>query len=123
MASKRAPKVQPPAPPDTRSGRGLSPYRARAVGYSGYVCTYCGKPITWNQVRADDEIDARLAQEPSVPTGMRNYGRPLPARLSGPRLSDLIYGRVNYRMAHRWCRLKAILGPKRARHHRKGKKR
>lgn len=121
---KRAPKVQHAAP-DTRKQRGLSAYRANSRGWTGYVCTYCGKPITWNQMREGSEIDSQLAQDPQVPKGTLwrgKYARPLPARHTGPKLSDLVFGRVNYQMAHRWCRLKALLGPKRARAHRPAKR-
>lgn len=92
--SKRAPKVQDEVRDTTDHRRFPFIYRwnTRSAGMTGHVCVYCGNAITWEELKAD-EVQMGLPQSP---------------RLVGPRHVD----------AHRWCRLKAILGPKRARHHR-----
>lgn len=116
MTSKRVPKMQR-TQPDTRRYFGLSPYRGRAAGWTGYTCAYCGNAITRGEIRRD-EVAARLAQDPTLEGTRRSGWKRYRADPSG-----LTFGHINYKMAHEWCRLKAILGPKRARHHRKGKKR
>lgn len=88
-ASKRAPRRQP-QPKKIRRFPYL--YSRSHRPWVGRVCEYCGKQITWQEMKRD-EVQTHLPQSP---------------RLVGPRHVE----------AHTWCRLKAILGPKRARHHR-----
>lgn len=93
-ASKRAPRVQP----GRKIGRPFPYlYHASAFGWTGRTCVYCKNDITWDELTKENKVQTHLPQSP---------------RLVGSRHVD----------AHVWCRLKAILGPKRARAHRPSKR-